>query len=56
MVKEFLDERVFAKKKSLRDIIPRIIRLNLATQEVKAMIGETLKGKAQETCWTVVCY
>ena len=48
MVKEFLDERVFAKKKSLSDRIPRSIRLNFANQEVKAMTGATMKGKAQE--------
>ena len=33
---------------SLRDRIPKSNRLNFANQEVKAMTGATMKGKAQE--------
>ena len=48
MVNDFLEERVFAKTKSLNDIIPRSNRLNFDNQEVKNVKGATMKGKAQE--------
>ena len=48
MVNDFLEERVFAKTKSLNDRIPRSNRLNFDNQEVKNVKGATMKGKAQE--------
>ena len=48
MVKEFLDERVFTKTKSLNDKIPRSSRLNFDNQEVKDVKGAAMKGKVQE--------
>ena len=47
MVNDFLEERVFAKTKSLNDRIPRSNRLNFDNQEVKNVKGATMKGKAQ---------
>lgn len=48
-LKEFLDERIYSKMKSLNDRIPRSKRKNFSTQELKAMAtGENQKGKADE--------
>ena len=44
-MKEFLEERVYSKRKSLNDRVPHNKRKNFSTQELKEGDGENLKGK-----------
>ena len=47
-LKQFFNERVYFKTKSLNDRVPRSKRLNFSTQELKKADGENLKGKTEE--------
>lgn len=46
-VKEFMDERVYSKTKTLNDRVHRSKRKNFSSQEVKRGVAENLKGKAE---------
>lgn len=48
-VKEFMDERVYSKSKSLNDRVPRSKRKNFSSQELEGGVAsENLRGKAEE--------
>jgi len=48
-VKDFMDERVYSKTKSLNDRVPCSKRKNFSTQELAGWtVGEFLKGKTEE--------
>ena len=48
MVQKFIDERVFSKKSSLNDRIPRSKRLNFANQELQNTDKLVTKEKAND--------
>ena len=47
-VKEFMDDRVYSKTKSLNERVMRSKRTNFSTQEVKKADSENVKGKTEE--------
>jgi len=46
-VKEFMDERVYSKTKSLNDRVPRSKRQNFSSQQLNGGVAENLNGKAE---------